>query len=891
MLKDAFTNNILYLIDSLLFTIDTKEKVIEDVYLSNYYLKDRVSYEEFPYILEKAFDLRLGFENKLIKFFYNLDFTDKTFSLSLNYLKKDESNITLNYKAYKYEKDKILTYVTTNSENTIKEVDELTKALNKSEIITYSNKSIEEKRDFAIMLFKIDDFETVNKKYGKVYGDILLIETVACIKKVIKNKGIISRISSSTFAIFLNVESDYNILHEACTDIRKQTKELSIHNVKQIEVTATVGSAVYPKDGDSFDILIRKAELALERGIKKGGNCFIIYSEERCGKPSLFMPAKFYQAKSDQYKVINLDANIIAGVIEILNRDDNFKKNVEDSISLLGNYFLLDRISFIRVDKKETIDDKIIWFNPSLKDKIVPNIDPIFRKTWLKSNDANGIFKINQISSNKDHPLYLLLKESNTTAILSLELEIGDKSLGTISFDMCTGNRFWQKNEISTLMLAARIIAIKLNKEIENELHYEQLYFDSETKTYNYNKWIKDVRLLLDSDNNKKYSLMQIGLVRYHNLKSSVGNNSIIKVLKIIVDKLKEYNDIIHCRETEDKFLLFINSTDKDYICHVFNDLSEHLNENNPIKRGDTMIYAGVYINECNDDINIALDKTELASKQQNSASSITFFSIELFEIQREKYMLEMHMKEALNNNEFLLFLQPKINSLTGELVGAEALTRWNFNHTKMIYPNVFIPLFEENGFIEELDYSVFENVCRFQRKLIDKNKIPVPISINVSRYVVDFKKYLEKLNSIRSKYNIPTNLIEVEITEGMYVNNDDIISGFINMLHQNGYKVSMDDFGAGYSNLSSLSNLDFDLIKLDKNFCKSQNDKDTIILSTIIEMMKKLNINILCEGVETESYAEYLKSIGCYIIQGYLYDKPLPEKAFEEKYITKFVS
>ena len=120
-----------------------------------------------------------------------------------------------------------------------------------------------------------------------------------------------------------------------------------------------------------------------------------------------------------------------------------------------------------------------------------------------------------------------------------------------------------------------------------------------------------------------------------------------------------------------------------------------------------------------------------------------------------------------------------------------------------------------------------------------------------------------------------------------MYVNNSDEISNFMDKLHSEGYTISMDDFGAGYSNLSSLANLNFDLIKLDKNFCSNQeNEKETIILAMIMKLTKKLKLKVLCEGVETQDYADYLKSIGCDIVQGYLYDKPIPAAQFKEKYI-----
>ena len=246
-------------------------------------------------------------------------------------------------------------------------------------------------------------------------------------------------------------------------------------------------------------------------------------------------------------------------------------------------------------------------------------------------------------------------------------------------------------------------------------------------------------------------------------------------------------------------------------------------------------------------------------------------------------------MHEAKEKGEFLLYLQPKFDTKRNVLVGAEALTRWNYNFEKILTPNLFIPLFEENGFITELDYQVFENVCKFQRMILNEKKKPVVISVNVSRYQSDFDEYIERIESIRKKYRISSSLIEIEITEGMYTDNVVTISKFIDDLHKLGYHISMDDFGSGYSNLASLASLNFDIIKLDKGFCSDvSNKKETAILSFIMQLAKKLKMKVLCEGVETQEYSDYLKSIGCTLIQGYLFDKPMISTDFKTKYYDK---
>ena len=247
-----------------------------------------------------------------------------------------------------------------------------------------------------------------------------------------------------------------------------------------------------------------------------------------------------------------------------------------------------------------------------------------------------------------------------------------------------------------------------------------------------------------------------------------------------------------------------------------------------------------------------------------------------------------LRLDEALENNEFLLYLQPKISTSSGKLVGAEALTRWKYMHEKILFPDQFISLFEEQGVIEKLDFLVFKNVCRYQKSLIDNGLTPVPISVNVSRYISDFDKYLLTLEEIRKEYQINSSLIEVEITEGMYYENSLIISDFINKLHNIGYKVSMDDFGAGYSNLVSMAKLKFDVIKFDRSFCLDlDNSNVRIMLDKLIELIKTLKMSTICEGVETKENVEYLTKIGCDSIQGYYYSKPIPWEDFKKKYYS----
>ena len=886
MKSGDFGKKVLYLYNSCVFLIDPTQKIVKEAYYETNLIGKNLSYIELGHLMAKTYALKDIFYDKIDRFMSNLNTENGTFYISLNYEKEDESKITFVLRGYKFgENDVMFSFYPLDPSNY--ELDELTKTLGKNKLLAEASQLIEKKEPFLILRLGLDDFEEIVKQYGNMFGDIILVETVACIKEKIEGNGLITRIGESEFAILLKVSDDYDIVHETVADMRHSIENMNVNRVRKIDVHSTIGLSRCPFDGTDLDILLKKAEIAYRRGIKKGKNCFIIYTLERSGPVPDDYQTEFYNARVPVYTQ-NYTNNITSGIIDLLNQESELQKNIYDALSIVGNFFLLDRITYVIHDEKNDEFDIKLWNNPSGSSPLLPqNKTREVYNAIINQVKTSGMIKFNQVESNKTNPLYKIFHSSNTSAILSFTLELNGKTLGLINFSMCSINRFWSKDEISALRLLSKVFAVQANRTIDTKNHYKDMYIDSATGISNFKKWRIDVNTLINQNPGMQYSILQIQITDFYNIRSVIGSKQCEKIYCSIADKLGTYiySQYIYCHDADDKFYVLFPHTNKKEISYVFDEIARHIYNNSPVTRFRIILYGGVYINDCNDKLNVALDKTAMAIDSSNEP--LTFYSNEVHEREQEKASLELHMHDALKNNEFLLYLQPKIDSRTGKLVGAEALTRWFFYHKKLIFPNTFIPMFEENGFIEELDYAVFENTCKFLRGVIDEGKNPVPISLNVSRYVSDFKEYLRVLNRIKRKYEIPDNLIELEITEGMFYNNDDIIAEFIDLLHESGYKVLMDDFGSGYSNISSLATLNFDCIKLDKSLAQNNTKKHQTIVSSLISMIKNLNMSVLCEGVETNDYAEFLKTVGCNIIQGYLYDKPLPEEDFKKKYIS----
>lgn len=253
--------------------------------------------------------------------------------------------------------------------------------------------------------------------------------------------------------------------------------------------------------------------------------------------------------------------------------------------------------------------------------------------------------------------------------------------------------------------------------------------------------------------------------------------------------------------------------------------------------------------------------------------------------LEKEVYLLAA-IEEGLEKGEFTFFAQPQCNIATGQIVGAEALVRWQKPNGEVLLPGGFIPVLEKNKMIDQLDRYVWEKVCQWLKGWIDQGYSPVPISINVSRidiYAMDVPKYIF---SLLEKYQIPEHLIKIEITESAYTENNNRISHAVNTFRNRGLVVMMDDFGCGYSSLNMLKNIPVDVLKLDMRFLQfkeEERQKSANILESIVNMAGLLHLPIVVEGVENESQEKFVQKLGCRYIQGFYYYKPLPIKKFEE--------
>lgn len=370
------------------------------------------------------------------------------------------------------------------------------------------------------------------------------------------------------------------------------------------------------------------------------------------------------------------------------------------------------------------------------------------------------------------------------------------------------------------------------------------------------------------------------------------GDRILARVHKTLCDCLDK--DELFARTSEDKFACLIkNAPDNEIENRLHEIFTEFDRRNSFFIKYPVNFSAGVCrLGQCRGkydavDFTMAVDRCKLAKKsiKNKHNSDVAFYDGKIREISLREKDFENAMPQALENREFECYLQPKYGTNSREIVGAEALIRWNSKEFGFVCPGDFIPLAEKNGFVVELDFFILEEVCKMLRRWIDNGKKPIVISVNQSRLHINDDDYIWRLREIVDKYEIPYEYIELELTESVFTEDADRMIAIMQKLHEIGFKLSIDDFGSGYSSLNLLKDIPADVLKIDREFFNGtvNSKKGRAVISSVVDMAKNLEMNVISEGVETQDQIDFLKEIDCNMVQGYYFSKPMKLREFDE--------
>ena len=408
------------------------------------------------------------------------------------------------------------------------------------------------------------------------------------------------------------------------------------------------------------------------------------------------------------------------------------------------------------------------------------------------------------------------------------------------------------------------------------------------------NNWLyfvkKGNQLLKKKSAASDYAVIYFKMRKYRSFCTCFGVREGEVLIERLYTALKKYvnrNEVMAYKQNSE-FGLLLAYTNEQQLCARIEGMFSALDAVLP--RMKLYFVAGVYKVQRQDrDIEQLFNHAVLACDMlgEEAENRIVFFDVEMNKRRLWERKVEDDMDAALVRHEFQVYLQPKISTAQEVLSGAEALVRWIHPQEGFIPPNKFIPIFERNGFILKLDDYMLEEISKQQALWIRQGRKVVPISVNVSRAHFAKEDLAEHICSIVDKYHVPHNVIELELTESAFFDDKEVLLQTVKKLRDAGFVVSMDDFGAGYSSLNSLKELQLDVLKLDADFFRGAEaaDRGMLIVSEVIDLAKKLNMKIVAEGIETKEQVEFLTEQECDLIQGYFFAKPMPISEFEEKY------
>ena len=477
---------------------------------------------------------------------------------------------------------------------------------------------------------------------------------------------------------------------------------------------------------------------------------------------------------------------------------------------------------------------------------------------------------------------------------------INEYMLRENTYPLISIREFIQNNSIIIIgiMMLVMIVVILVvaQKLADNRKIQKLMYKDTKMDIWNINYLTFWGERNILPERRNKYAIVYLNLSKFRRYNIIYGWSAGERLLEAIVDVLVRHvnnNTEICARNQGDRFVLLLNYRKEEEFLIRLARIKEKVEKRIQKETGDHMqLQMGVYlIPDKENDLRLAMNYANQALEfvDEKKDNGIKVYDESLKSLVRERHDREKLLESVDIWKDFVAFYQPKVDIRNGKIVGAEALVRFKdpTDGGAIKSPFFFVPYYEQTGKITELDFFVFESVCKLLRRRMDAGLPVVTISCNFSRMHFMKPGFVERFEAVLDKYNISKELIEVEVTETLVVEEmqHQAVKTVFDELNEKGIHLSIDDFGAGYSSLGIFEQIPASVVKMDRSFLLNQEnpDRQVKVMRGIVRLSDELEAQVVCEGVETVKDVELMKKIGAFVAQGYYYSKPVPEDEFEE--------
>lgn len=769
----------------------------------------------------------------------------------------------------------------------------------------------------ALFVIDVDNFKSVNDTNGHLFGDTVLTDISAAIKSTFRSTDVVGRIGGDEFMVLMKDYRQLSDVIDKANSLKHAIRKTYVGDGDYI-VSVSVGISLFKEHGTDFDTLYVNADNAMYFNKNNGKDGYTIYSPDN---KDISSGGRSGKKKDDGYTTFNKKTDKKSRTFEYELMDFTFKimedsKEVDNAINLLLRKVTEHYgISLIAIREVTEAPYTLRYIYEYIEEEVkkAPRIGKVWtftEKEWSKilSHYSNGYYLW---QSTDEAPLDCDIMDypGHFKTFMEVPIYSDNSFIGCIDFIDIKKNTLFTTQDISTLKMFCRIISsylMNMRALNKTESLVEQMNaHDALTGLLKYDYFSEKMQPFMVAPRPCRIALTYSDILHFKYINETYGYAVGDELIKYFVEETIEQDHMAFIAATRvysDNILSAVLIDDSISNEEFLNAVIEkNLKTQEAIHEkffnAQVSISTGIYIIDKDEDILLetAVSNANSARKEAKlqPTKNCILFDSNMMDALTNSMKLSAEFYTSMENGEFVVFYQPKIESGTTKICGAEALIRWIKPDGSMIFPNEFIPLFESNGLIIELDYFVYREVFKYIRKRLDNDLPVVPISMNISRLHLLDDALIDYIRILLDEYKIPTEYIEFELTESIYMDNMEQVLDLMKALSELGIQVSMDDFGSGYSSLNVLNSIPIDTLKLDRVFLSDAtlNDKQLIILASVIEMAKKLHISVLCEGVEYDSQCDILYKLGCNVFQGYYYSKPLPEAAFNQYTIDHFVS
>ena len=579
---------------------------------------------------------------------------------------------------------------------------------------------------------------------------------------------------------------------------------------------------------------------------------------------------------------------------------ESFDKKVNNLLGKVGSFFDVDRTYLFTLDyNNDTMTYSNEWCNTGINPEVgtIEEIPLGVFPWWLDQLNKNNLVYVEDVNvmpdeaSAEQDQLY----RQDVKSLVSVPIIVEGKIQAFIGIDSVTSTKKWTEENIELLYIMAKILSsgithINYHKKIDF-----MAYYDALTGLPNHSLLTDRVNqgIFRASRQETLISIMFIDLDGFKMINDTLGHDQGDELLKQVSRRLLSVvrkNDTV-CRLGGDEFVLYINDyKDEDNLDIIASKVIGVFNKPFVLKNQEYFITGSVGISQYpidGDDVKTLIKNADMAMYKAKSLGKNQYqkCSNDLKNSTLETISLTNNLYGAIERNEMILYYQPQVNGLTGEILGVEALLRWNHPKCGFVPPFKFIPLAEKTRLILPIGYWVLKTACEQCKEWQDKGFKPIKIAVNFSVYQLNHPSIIEQIEDVLEKTSLQAKYLDVEITESLAMDTNGKIKETLETIKNLGVTLSIDDFGKEYSSLSRLKELPIDRIKIDMSFVQGIgiSDKDEMITNAIVLLASNLGLETIAEGVETKEQMEFLNKTTCDQMQGYYFYKPMPAVEMEK--------